>query len=403
VTHPPRVLVLCRSYPSDVFPALGLWVERPTTLLAGRCDVRVVSPVPYSPPLPRLGVLGHYASFRGLPKHEVRNGIEVLRPRFLIGPGRSLQSLEPRLWHLGVRRTVARLRDEFPFDLVHAHFIFPEGAVARRIAERYGVPLVVSEHAPWTEVWFERPAVRREALAAAAAAAAFVPVSEYVRDTIVAYTGDGTRTRIVPVGVDGELFVPAAPEARRPDQILFVGWPNFNKGVDVLLHAVAKLKQREIAARLLIVGGSYYRNTQRQELHLRELASTLGLLDRVTFTGSQPHSEVARLMAESAVLALPSRAETFGAVLVEALATGTPVVATRSGGPEEIVSPEVGVLVSPDDPAALAEALADVLRVPDRYDPEALRRYALERYAWPRLADQLYDVYAGALGRATSA
>lgn len=366
-------------------------------LLARRCDVRVLSPVPYAPPLPRFGPLGPYARFRGLPRREVRSGVEVVRPRFLIGPGRSLQSFEARAWYLGVRRTVARLRDESSFDLVHAHFIFPEGAVARRIAERYGVPLVVSEHAPWTEQWFARSAVRREALAAAAAAKVLIPVSEYVRDTIVGYTGDAARVQVIPAGVDGELFAPAPPETRRPDQILFVGWPNFNKGIDILLHAAVELKRRGLAARFLIVGGSYYRDTQRQEEQLKELAGALDLLDRVTFAGPRPHEEVARLMAESAVLVLPSRAESFGAVLVEALACGTPVVATACGGPEEIVSPEVGLLIPREDPAALANALETVLGEPGRFDPAALRDYALERFAWPRLADQLYDVYTRAL------
>ena len=102
-------------------------------------------------------------------------------------------------------------------------------------------------------------------------------------------------------------------------------------------------------------------------------------------------------MAESAVVVLPSRAESFGAVLVEALACGTPVVATRCGGPEDIVRDGVGELVPVEDPVALAEALGRVLAEPARYDREHLRRYAVERFGWDVIVEQVHDVYRDAV------
>jgi glycosyltransferase involved in cell wall biosynthesis len=108
-------------------------------------------------------------------------------------------------------------------------------------------------------------------------------------------------------------------------------------------------------------------------------------------------------MAESAVLVLPSQAEPFGAVLVEALAAGTPIVATRSGGPEDIITLDVGLLVPVGDPAALADALTKVLRERARYGPELLRRYALEHFGWPRIVDGWLDMYARALDRPVTA
>ena len=103
--------------------------------------------------------------------------------------------------------------------------------------------------------------------------------------------------------------------------------------------------------------------------------------------------EVARLMAESAVVVLPSRAESFGAVLVEALACGTPVVATRCGGPEDIVTPEDGELVPVGDADALADAVATVLRDTGRFRPEELRERALERFGWPTVVRRTTAVY----------
>jgi glycosyltransferase involved in cell wall biosynthesis len=103
-------------------------------------------------------------------------------------------------------------------------------------------------------------------------------------------------------------------------------------------------------------------------------------------------------MAESAVVVLPSRAESFGAVLVEALACGTPVVATRCGGPEDIVRDGVGRLVPVDDAEALADELARVLAHPDLYEARRLREYALRRFGWDAIADEVRDVYLGAIG-----
>jgi teichuronic acid biosynthesis glycosyltransferase TuaC len=360
-------------------------------MLAERCDIRVVSPVPYCPPLPSIGRLDQYARFRGIARHETREGVEILRPRFLVGPGTSLYALEAAAYYRGIVREVDTLREEFPFDLIHAHFIYPDGVVAHRLSQRYGVPFVVSEHAPWTG-WLDRPGVARAAVPAAQAASAILAVSSSVERTIRAYAGDEPRVEVVPVGVDGDRFrLGTGP--RIPDQILFVGFVNYMKGIDVLLEAMRLLRDRGAPGRAILVGSGFYRNTQRQELELRALAGRLGLEDRVTFAGRRAPEEVARLMAESAVLVLPSRAESFGAVLVEALACGTPVVSTRCGGPEDIIDASVGRLVPAGDPTSLAEAIDLVLREPSLFDAEHLRRHALARFSWDTVIDGLLTAY----------
>jgi teichuronic acid biosynthesis glycosyltransferase TuaC len=391
-----RVLVLARSYPNDVFPTLGLWTEQPTVRLAERCDMRVVSPVPWCPPLPPLSRLEQYARFRRVPAHDRRSGVEIAHPRFVVGPGRLLYPLEARAYAAGIERTVARIHASFPFDLVHAHFIYPEGVVAARVARRYDVPFVVTEHAPWTR-WLDEPGIARQAVPAARAAAMIMPVSTSVLRTIRAYAGESARATVVPVGVDEDLFTPGDESARRAHQILYVGLINFNKGIDILLAAMARLAAQGAPGRLLLAGGSFYRNTRLQEERLREQAAALGLGDRVSFLGRLLPAEVARLMAESAVVVLPSRAESFGAVLVEALASGTPVVATRCGGPEDIVLDGVGELVPIEDSVALADALSRVLADPGHYDRTRLRRFALERFSWDTVVDRVHDVYRDAV------
>ena len=392
-----RVLVLARAYPNDVLPTLGLWTEQPTVRLAQSFDVRVVSPVPWCPPLPEAGPLAQYARFRRIPRAERRKGVEVRRPRLLVGPGTSLYALEARTYLAGVWKTVEQMHGERPFDLVHAHFIYPDGVAAHQLSRRLKIPFVVSEHAPWTG-WLDRPGIARQALPAACAASAILAVSTSVERTIRAYADDAPRIEIVPVGVNPELFRLRPDLPRRPDQILFVGFINYVKGVDVLLRALRLLADRGLPGRALLIGGSFYRNTRLQEQELRALAERLQLGDRVAFLGRRPPEDVARLMAESAVVVLPSRAESFGAVLVEALACGTPVVATRCGGPEDIVSRDVGMLVSVDDVEGLAESLSVMLARRSEYDPSELRAYAVERFSWPTVTKDIERAYRRVLG-----
>jgi teichuronic acid biosynthesis glycosyltransferase TuaC len=391
--RPLRVLVLARSYPNTLFPGLGLWVQRLVRECAKTCMATVISPVPYCPPMLKLA---EYARFRDIPPQRSEDGTQIFHPRFVVAPGRSAYTTEAVMYYLGVRASVDRLFRQDGFDLIHAHFTYPDGVVAARLGARYGVPVIATEHAPWRPNWMDASKiVCRQAVWAAQRLRFHIAVSRSVRTTISEFTGTTERIRVIPIGVDGRLFCPSATGKRvRSKQILYVGFINYNKGIDVLLRAASRVLPRVPEARLVLVGGSFYRNTRQQEDALRQLALTMDLQDRVTFVGHQPPEEVVRYMRDSALLVLPSHAESFGAVLVEALACGTPVLATRCGGPEDIVNERVGRMIEPGDTAALAEAIEHMLAHRDTYDPRQLRAYALEHFAWERVAERTMALYA---------
>ncbi len=392
-----KVLLLSRNYPNSVIPFLGLWVEGLAQPISRLCEARVVSPVPYCPPLPTAI---SYARYRRIPMREQRQGIPVHHPRFVTGPGYSLHNIEASTYYWSIYRSVDHLRREFPFDLIHAHFTYPDGVVAARLGQKYGVPVVITEHAPWLP-WLETNShVRRQALWASRICAFHLPVSRYVQDTIEHFAGPSSQLRVVPVGVDGSVFRPLPPDQPyNPKQILYVGFMRQVKGVDVLLKAMRQLVNRVPDTQLVLVGGGFYSSYQREEARLQRLTGELGLEAHVKFVGMKSSAEVARLMRESALLVLPSRAESFGAVLVEALACGTPVVATRCGGPEDIVNEQVGVLVPKEDDWALASAMEYVLAHREQYAPAALRSYALANFAWERIAERTVHLYHEALSQ----
>jgi glycosyltransferase involved in cell wall biosynthesis len=388
----PRVLVLSRNYPNPVQKLLGLWVRQ---LVVGSREIAestVVAPVPWSPPVP--GLPEAYRRYRPFPRRELDDGIDVFHPRFLVGPGTVLAPTEAGAYFASVAPVVSRIRRRRGFDLVHAHFTYPDGAVAVALGRHYRVPVVITEQAPW-DGWLDRqPAVRRQAVWAARRASAHIAISSTVRASIERFAGPSERIHVIPDAVDGDTFV-VPPDAvpRRNRQILFVGVIRHAKGVDVLLRAMKILVERGEEATLVLIGEGHYEAHTRQQASLRELSGSLGLNGHVQFVGRKPLRELVAAMQESALLVLPSRAESLGMVLVEALACGTPVVATRCGGPEDIVTDEVGELVPPEDPEALADAISRVLRRRADFDPHALRRHALDRFGVDVVTQRIADVY----------
>src|SRR5258708_2282387 len=126
---------------------LGLWVRRLVQQSTRFCEPRVVSPVPYCPPFP--GLPKDYSRFRSVERRRRDDGVEVHHPRFVAGPGYSTHRIEWLLYYAGIRRTVAKIHREFPFDLIHAHFTYPDGVVATQLGRRYRVPVVITEQNPW--------------------------------------------------------------------------------------------------------------------------------------------------------------------------------------------------------------------------------------------------------------
>ena len=392
----PRVLVLSRSYPNNVMELLGLWVQAQVRHLARTHEIKVVSPVPYCPPLP--GLPENYARFRRVLKSRLDGTIEVFHPRMLVGPGYSTHSIEWRLYLASVSPLVKRIQQRFPVDLIHAHFTYPDGAVAVELGRRYGVPVVITEQNPWGSWLNKYPSVRQKSIWTAEHSTRHIAISQAVRRTIEEFAGTLNHLVVIPDGVNQDEFTLGPPgQERDPNQILFVGAIRPVKGVDVLIQAMQRLIARRPEIRLVLIGEAFFGPYRQEELRLKRMAVELGLGDRIQFSGKQPLDELVRQMQRSAALVLSSRAESLGMVLVEALACGTPVVATRCGGPEDIVNEQVGVLVEPEDPEALATGIERVLDNGGRYHPQSLRSFVLERFGLESVGARLASVYQEAL------
>jgi len=220
------------------------------------------------------------------------------------------------------------------------------------------------------------------------------PVSEDLRQHIEAY-GIRARFHVVPNVVDTLLFYPSKDKAHvREDskkRLLLVALLSPVKGVPYLLEALAQLREKRDDFVLDIVGDGPNRS------EYEELTRKLGLQDIVCFHGLKTKQEVAEFMKQCDIFVLPSLFETFGAVLIEALACGKPVIASRIGGPSEIVTGKVGRLVPPGDSVALAETIDYLLDHYGEYDPEVLVQYVRERYSHEMVGKKLDYLYRSIL------
>jgi len=300
------------------------------------------------------------------------------------------------------------------YDLVHTHY-WLSGWVGRSAREIWGVPLVASFHTlgkvknyslsrdetpePTARLAGEERVIREadRLIAATPAEAA---------QLVGLYGAQPDRIRVVPPGVDHELFFPRPRDQARARLhltgvrlLLFVGRLQAHKGPDVAVRALAEATARDPAGMrdvvLAIVGGPSGSDHGAEVAHLMDLASALGVGERVMLFPPQPQARLADFYAAAEAVHVPSRSESFGLVALEAQATGTPVVAAAVGGLRYVVEDGVtGALVEGHDPADHADRLLAILADPGgaRRMGEAAVARSL-RFSWDATAGEMLSVY----------
>lgn len=355
-----RVLFLTHSYPRVPGDAAGSFLlHLATALRHERVEVRVVAP-----------------SGDALPEHDVFEGIHVDRFRYaprryenLAYTGEMAQEVQ-RSWSakcalvgfLGAEFAAAtRVRRAFDPHLIHAHWWFPGGLVGTWAAGLGGLPLVTTMHGTDVRLarakGFARPLLRR----VMHHSRAVTTVSRWLASEVREMVPD-VAPIVAPMPVSTTLFHPAA--TRCSDRVLFVGRLNAQKGVAILLDAIARMRHR-VAFDLVGDGPD--------AAHLRAQADKLGIADRLTWHGARPQTELPAFYQRASVLVVPSLGEGLGLVAVEAQLCEAPVVAFESGGITDTVTHgETGLLVPAGDVDALAAAL-------DRLFDDPELRFALGR------------------------
>jgi teichuronic acid biosynthesis glycosyltransferase TuaC len=330
--------------------------------MAELADVKVVAPVAYLE-------YGNSAR-RGLgigkvPPRYTDGKLEVLHPRWQYLPNGG--PVTAALLAAQLFPQFARLRRSFHYDVIDAHFAFPEGIAAALLARALRCPFTITLRGNETEhsKHFLRGAAIRWAIRKAAHV---ITVSDRLRKVAIACGADPDRTTTVPNGIDSSIYYPrkqrdilsrfSIPE--HVPLILSAGHLIELKGHHRVIRSLRTLVEAGSPAHLVIAGGPGSRRSF--EPSLRTLVADLRLEDRVHFTGHVPPESLAQLMSAAAVFVLASSREGWPNVVNEALACGTPVVATDVGAvPEMLPSMEYGFVVPVNDQPRLERALLDAL------------------------------------------
>ena len=382
-----KILTFSTLFPNSEKPGHGIFVETRLRHLVGSGQVqsRVVAPIPWFPSTnPRFG---NYARFAKAPRHEVRHGIEVAHPRYPVLPKVGM-SIAPFLLAQAVKPAIGRLIDEgYDFDLIDAHYFYPDGVAAAMLARHFNKPLVITARGSDITLFPSYALPRRQILWAARRADAIITVCNALRDEVVAMGIDAERVVSLRNGVDLQLFRPTERSPNPMFTLLAVGHLVPVKAQDLIIGALPLLP----GVRLVLAGDGPDR------AKLENLARELKVTDRVTFLGAVPQAQLRAHYGAADALVLSSSREGWANVLLEAMACGTPVVASRVyGTPEVVAAPEAGVLMRERSYQGVADAVT-LLRAnyPDR---AATRRYA-ERFSWDDTTEGQIRLFESVLAR----
>lgn len=394
-----RVATVTTFFPHSADPHRAVFVKNLVRAMRRHVSVDVISPIPFAPPLRRFPEWYRQSQ---IPRSELIEDIEVAHPRFVVVP--KLDVVSGSTYAAGVLPALLRLRRMDDELVVHAHCAYPDGVGAALAAKALGLPYVITAHGSDINVYAQRPLLRAQLRRALAAADAVVVVSRDLKAKVARLLeGTGADSRLVHIPCAG--FDPAtfSPRERAPlrrelgtpvdgQLLVFVGQLVPIKAVDNLVEAFRRLLAQgtHADARLVIIGeGKCGPELERQ-------VAAAGIAERVTFTGALPQPSVARWIAAADMLCLPSHNEGTPNVIVEALASGVPVVASRVGGIPELVTHEAnGFLVPPADPEALSRALGAALE--RSFGKDEVRR-TVEHLTWDAIALKNVECLQGVVG-----
>ncbi len=389
-----RILLFSTLFPNAATPTHGVFVENRLRAYLEKydADVRVIAPVPWFPF--SFGMFGRYASYARAPKQEIRNGVTVYHPRYGLAPKIGMRRAPYSLANC-LRQSLAQLRETgWTPDLIDAHYLYPDGVAALAVAREHNIPLALTARGSDVNLIPEFDEPRARILNAVVEADAVITVADALKSRLVELGAPGDKITTLRNGVNLEAF--RALDRERIRRVMDLSGPVIasvghlieRKGHHIVIDALADIPD----AALLIVGDGEERRA------LKAQARRLGLRDRVRFLGAVPHADLADVYNAADALVLASSREGWPNVLLEAMACGTPCVATNVWGNAEVISsPAAGMLAPERNAKAIAGAVKKLLAAPP--DCAATRAHA-EAHSWNETVYGMHGVFSELAGKA---
>jgi glycosyltransferase involved in cell wall biosynthesis len=391
-----RILLLSHLYPRPDDPGYGIFVHRQVRWLQRfGCDIVVLSPVPWAPR--HLHFKAKWHNYGLIPATAIWENVPVYYPRFLRWPGAWFRAIAGFTVYRSILSLVIKLHNDQPFDLIHSHFLLPDGLAGVYLGRKLKLPTLCSVRGSDGVLHpYENFLNKYYAKMVITQSEQIVAVSQALKTVIESLTKPTKTIRVVYNGVDLEKFQESAQTDNSRSKmvlpkpyILFIGTQIYVKGLRDLLIAFARLMPT-MDYNIVVIGPALP-EVKKLDPELTEL-----LKKRLTVTGSLPPDEIPAYIQNCELLVLPSYSEGLPNVVLEAMACGKPVIATAIMGiPEAVVHGQTGLLVQPGDPLNLAEAIKSLLNVPELRQEMGKRgrERVVQKFTWERNASEMVSIY----------
>lgn len=386
-----HVLIIPSWFPRTSDDVSGVFfLDQAEALVNAGSVVGVIAQYPVS-------LLSFFSGQKKIQGESQRGNLRIYRESFLVTAPKIPYGVF-WLWLFAAQRQFKKYieRHGLP-DVIHAHSAVYAGAIAVRLGRRFNIPVVITEHSSAFALGLYSGWERRLAIAAFRTANARIAVSRSLADTLSAMTGSSILDFQIVPNVVSQRFYESKPKdckSREIFRLVSVGSLDGNKNQASLIRAFASIAEKISNAELWIVGDG----PERRSLEI--MAGHLVKDGQVKLLGAVAPTRVPTLMATADVVVISSNYETFGLASAEALVLGKVVIATRCGGPEDIVTEKDGVLVPPNAPQSLAESILHVYANRGAFDAQEISRRARARYSGAAISAALLAIYGELINNA---
>lgn len=389
-----KILVISHLFPNDVENTSGIFVFDQVRFLSKLVDIKVVSPLIWFPFSKYSKKWGKYHKVN---KKIYFDGIEIIYPRyFAISsqiPSVFLAYLAGFLYTLTVSFKIATNYKRFEFDIIHAHFAYPDGFAAVLIGKIINKPVVLTVHGSDVNIYLDkRKHLRNIILFSLRYSDHVIVVSQPLKSKLLELGISNDKISVINNGYDPNVFFPIDQSDSRKQLglpiskkiILYVGRLQTIKGLNYLIESMKQVVEKHNNVLLILLGeGS-------MESELKNMVNKYNLSNYVTFVGSQKHEIIPLWMNACDFLILPSLSEGLPLVLVEASACGKPIIATDVGGVSEATDSSSRLLVPPENSRALSMAILKMLN--SKYDSSDIIKKN-QKFNYNRLVEDIFSLY----------
>lgn len=384
-----KILVLTTLYPNSQQPRHGIFIENRVLnfkAMYPNADIRVMAAIPWFPL--SSGMFGEYGKYAKIPASDVRHNLTIYHPRYPVIPKIGM-SLAPMLMAMALLPKLKKLqRDGFDFDVIDAHYFFPDGIAATWLAKKLDKPITITARGSDIHLIPQYTIPRRMIKWALRNCTQAIAVCKALADEMLHLEPLCKSVEVARNGVDLIKFSPEQDRDKLREKLDITGFTLLSvgnlielKGHHLIIEALTQLPN----IHLCIAGHGPLENS------LKKQVKELNLDNRVTFLGLLNQQQLRDYYAASDALVLASSREGWANVLLESMACGTPVIATAIWGtPEVVASKEAGLLIPERNVEQITLTIQQLVNNPP--ERSAVREYA-EQFSWEQTSQLLFNLY----------